>query len=219
MKIPFAELLISVKIEEAANFSGNFMILAHGAGTGMDHPHLNELCLVFLSQGINVVRFNFPYRERGKSIPDKMPVLVDCYQKVIEWVKREYQPKRLFCGGHSMGGRVASMIAAGDQKPFDGLLLFSYPLHPPGKPEKLRVDHLKDIIMPVLCFNGTNDDFCSPELMNNQLKLLGKNWTMHWINEADHGLQVKKKSGKSRQTVLKEIQDVIQNWVSGLKFV
>src|SRR3954454_12193034 len=102
-------------------------------------------------------------------------------------------PKTLIIGGRSMGGRAASMLAAAGFDA-DGLLLLAYPLHPAGQPTKLRDAHLPSIHMPTICFNGTRDALCTPALMDDVLKRVGPNWTMHWVDGADHSFHVLKSS-------------------------
>jgi len=98
----------------------------------------------------------------------------------------------------------------------DGLLLLAYPLHPAGQPEKLRDAHLPAIRVPVLCFNGTRDDLCTPELMERALEKVGPNWRMHWLEGADHGFHVLKKSGRTDAQVLDEVGDATLEWIGGL---
>jgi predicted alpha/beta-hydrolase family hydrolase len=136
-------------------------------------------------RGIDVVRFNFPYTDKGSRRPDPMPQLRACYESVVE---RFRSGKKLIIGGRSMGGRVASMLAA-DGFDCDGLLLFAYPLHPAGQPEKLRDAHLPRIKVPVLCFNGTRDKLCQRDLMERALQTVQTQWDMHWIEGADHSLK------------------------------
>lgn len=114
-----------------------------------------------------------------------------------------------------MGGRAASMMAS---KGFncDGLLLFAYPLHPPGQPEKLRDAHLSSIEVPVLCFSGTRDPFCTRTLMEAALKRVKTRWEMHWIEGADHSFHVHKSSGRTDAQVLEEVADHTQRWVASL---
>lgn len=126
--------------------------------------------------GLEVVRFNFPYRERGSKRPDPMPVLKASIAKL---------GTNAIIGGRSMGGRAASMLAA-DGFPCKGLLLFAYPLHPAGRPEKLRIAHLPAIEVPVLCFNGTRDPLCRRDLMEQHVPAA---WNMHWIEGGDHSLR------------------------------
>ena len=104
------------------------------------------------------------------------------------------------------------MLAA-EGFPCDGLLLFAYPLHPPRKPDQLRDAHLPAIRVPVLCFNGTRDDFCTVDLMNRTLERVNGDWTMHWLEGADHSFHVLKKSGRTDDAVLDEVGDATARWL------
>jgi predicted alpha/beta-hydrolase family hydrolase len=128
---------------------------------------------------LEVVRFNFPYREKGSNRPDAMPILQ-------ETIRQEAGKARgtVLLGGRSMGGRAASMLAA-EGFPCAALLLFAYPLHPAGQVEKLRAAHLPRIRVPVLCFNGTRDMLCDRILMERATGTL-PNWTQHWLDGAKH---------------------------------
>lgn len=142
-----------------------------------------QLSAVLTRQGFDVVRFNFLYREKGSRAPDRMPKLQACFAAVFEEIRNKADRKKLVIGGRSMGGRVASILAA-EGFACDGLLLFAYPLHPAGKPERLRDAHLPKIKVPVLCINGTRDALCQKDLMTKAIDGLG--WDMHWIEGADH---------------------------------
>lgn len=166
--------------------------------------------------GIGVVRFNFLYRARGKGPPDPMPRLLDCFTLVVDSVVARLQPTTLLLGGRSMGGRAASMLVA-DGAPCAGLLLLAYPLHPPGKPDKMRTEHLSLITVPVLCISGTRDSFCGPEEMAPVLARLGSRWQMHWLEGADHSFHVPKRSGRSNSDVVKEAGEVVRTWSAGLE--
>jgi predicted alpha/beta-hydrolase family hydrolase len=157
--------------------------------------------------GLTVRRFDFPYREEGRGFPDRMPVLVERMRREAEGI----DGKKLILAGHSMGTRAAVALAASGRA-CRGLILFSYPLHPPGHPEKLRLDHLADLEVPVLSISGTRDAFCTPDLME---KAVGarKRWTHHWIAGADHGLAVAKASGRTRADVLDEVAAVVSAWL------
>ena len=152
--------------------------------------------------GLDVRRFDFPYREQGRRIPDPMPVLKKAYEAAI--AREREDGRRLFIGGRSMGGRVATMLAA-DGFECDGLILLAYPLHPAGKPEKLRDAHLPSIRTPVLCFNGTRDALCTRELMEKALAPVSAPWEMHWIDGADHSLGTAK--------ALAEIAETTRRWL------
>ena len=158
---------------------------------------------------VSVVRFDFPYRAKGSGRPDPMPVLKDC---IATAAARARQDHKLIIGGRSMGGRAASMLAA-EGFACDALLLFAYPLHPAGQPEKLRDAHLARIDVPVLCFNGTRDALCTRELMERAVGAL-PHWQMHWLEGADHSFRVLKSSGKTEDDVYGEIARVTVPWLS-----
>jgi predicted alpha/beta-hydrolase family hydrolase len=159
-----------------------------------DHGML-ALAERFRTCGIDVVRFNFLYREKKFSPPDAMPPLKECMSAVVSWAREEVGPKWLIIDGRSMGGRATSMLAA-DGFPWDGLILLAYPLDPADKPEKLRDAHLAQIKVPVLCLTGTRDSLSRRDLMESVVSSL-TGWTMHWLQAAHHGFRVPEPSGKS----------------------
>lgn len=195
----------------------NVAILAHGAGGSMESKNLQWLAgLVRQSLGAQVVRFNFPYRAQGRSMPDRMPVLIEAYRAVIESARERLSPSRLIIGGHSMGGRVATMLEA-ECKTADGLLLFSYPLHPPGQTEKLRDAHLTSIQTPTLQFNGTRDEFCDLEIMSGIASGLDPSiWRLVWLEGADHALGVKRSSEWNRADTEDAILATCRHWLETL---
>jgi hypothetical protein len=188
-------------------------VCAHGAGGHMADRGMLALSHVLRSHDLDVVRFNFLYREKGSARPDSMPQLEACMEAVVARTREELKPVKLLIGGRSMGGRAASMLAA---KGFagDGLLLFAYPLHPAGKPGKLRDAHLPRIAVPVLCFNGTRDTLCGRDLMEQALRTVRAPWEMHWIEGADHGFHVLKSSGRTDAEVLEEIGAATGRWLA-----
>ena len=161
--------------------------------------------------GLEVVRFNFPYREAGSKRIDPMPLLKKSFISAVE----KTRAKPLIIGGRSMGGRVASMLAA-EGFACDGLLLAAYPLHPAGQPEKLRDAHLPQIRCPVLCLNGTRDALCRPDLMKKTLQTVTAPWTMHWIEGADHSFHVLRSSGRSDAQVDEEVKEAAGRWLATL---
>jgi uncharacterized protein len=188
---------------------------AHGAGGSMSDKANLAACAALRARGIGTVRFNFLYTERGSRRPDPMPRCMEVVAAVTERIRQELRPDLLVIGGRSMGGRAASMLAA-DGFACDGLLLLAYPLHPAGQPEKLRDAHLPSIRVPVLCFNGTRDELCRPDLMEAVLAKVGPNWRMHWLEAADHSFHVLKKSGRTDAEVLDEVADDAGAWAAGL---
>jgi predicted alpha/beta-hydrolase family hydrolase len=187
-------------------------VFAHGAGGHMADRGMLRLSEVLRERGLDVVRFNFPYRAKGRGGPDPMPRLKACMSAVIERVRAELNPSTLLIGGRSMGGRTASMLAA-EGFECDGLLLFAYPLHPAGKPSSLRDAHLPQIEVPVLCFNGTRDALCTRALMERALTAVTAPWEMHWIDGADHSFHVLKSSGRTDDDVMNEVGAATGAWL------
>jgi uncharacterized protein len=195
----------------ASNDTGVVFVCAHGAGGNMHDGGMARTAGTLVSSGLGVVRFNFLYKEKKSSRPDPMPRLKECVAAVVSRVRDELAPKILIIGGRSMGGRAASMLAA-EGFNCDGLFLLAYPLHPAGQPEKLRDAHLAAIKVPVLCINGTRDALCTPDLMEPALKTVTTDWTMHWIEGADHSFHVLKSSGRNDAEVMREIGDAGRAW-------
>ena len=189
-------------------------VCAHGAGGNRDDRGMLAVRDALTARGLHLVRFNFFYKEKGSGRPDPMPLLQECVAAVVARAREELRPDLLIIGGRSMGGRAASMLAA-DGFACDGLLLLAYPLHPAGQPEKLRDAHLPSIAVPVLCFNGTRDDLCRPDLMEAVLRRVQPTFTMHWLEGADHSFHVLKSSGRTDAQVLDEVGDATRAWVAG----
>lgn len=188
---------------------------AHGAGGHMSDRGMLATAAALRGAGLGVVRFNFVYKEKKSGRPDPMPKLMETVAAVVARVRSELAPHRLLIGGRSMGGRAASMLAA-DGFAADGLLLLAYPLHPDGKPEKLRDAHLPRIRMPVACFNGTRDALCTRALMERALLTVTARWDMRWIEGADHSFHLLKSSGRSDAEVMAEIGRVSAYWAERL---
>ena len=214
--IPVGGETTTAVFDPAAAIDAPLFVCAHGAGGNMHDRGMLQLSETLRPRGLSVVRFNFLYRQKKSGRPDPMPRLEECFAAVVARARHELGPKTLIIGGRSMGGRAASMMAA---KKFDcdGLLLFAYPLHPPGQPEKRRDAHLPSIEVPVLCFNGTRDPFCTKELMEAALETARTRWEMHWIDGADHSFHVLKSSGRTDADVLHEVGDATQHWLATIK--
>jgi uncharacterized protein len=198
---------------ESATSGGSWatFVCAHGAGGSMADRGMTQTAQTMRDHGLDVVRFNFLYKEKGLGRPDPMPRLKVCVDAVVQHVRRELTPPVLLIGGRSMGGRAASMLAA-DGYAADGLLLLAYPLHPAGLPDQLRDAHLPAIRMPVLCFNGTRDALCRRDLMEKALTTVTTDWTMHWLEGADHSFHVLKSSGMRDADVQEEIGSATRAW-------
>jgi len=177
------------------------IVLAHGAGAGKDHPWMLKVARAFEARGISVVRFNFPYKDAGKGVPDKAPVLEAHFAKV--WKDAAASAKGpMIAAGKSMGGRIASQVAAADG--FDpapaGLIFFGYPLHPPGKPAQRRDAHLPKVKVPMLFLHGTRDPFGTPDEMTTLAASLPSS-KLHIVDGGDHSLVASKRASAGGDSV------------------
>ncbi len=164
------------------------LVLAHGAGAGHDHPWMTRIAQGLADRGVRVVTFDFPYREAGRKVPDRAPVLEEAFANVWRSVAST-SSGTLFAGGKSMGGRIASQLAArgGFEPAPAGLVFFGYPLHPPGKPHERRDRHLPHVGVPMLFLHGTRDPFGTPEEMEELVSSLPLA-TLEIIDGGDHSL-------------------------------
>ncbi len=190
------------------------VVLAHGAGVGQRHEMMVALRDGISDAGFPVMTFDYPYMAAGRKAPDRPPKLLACHRAAAAAL-RDRVGDRIVLAGRSMGGRMASHLAA-EGEPCDGLVLFSYPLHPPGRPEKLRVEHLPSISVPVLSLVGTRDAFATRELYDEHLGSRA-NVTTHWLEDADHSYRVRKRvTGRTQSEVIDEIVEVTVEWLSNL---
>jgi predicted alpha/beta-hydrolase family hydrolase len=189
------------------------MILAHGAGTDMHHPFLARFADGLAARGVATVRFNFPYTEQGRHRPDPAPILEACWHAVLDAVRADaaLSRGRIVIGGKSMGGRMASHIAA-QGAAVDGLLFLGYPLHPAGQPHKLRAAHLPQITAPMLFLSGTRDALCPLDRLRPVLAALPQA-TLAVIDDADHSFAVRKRSGRDADAVMDEMLAASVDWL------
>ena len=196
------------------------VLLAHGAGADMNAAALTVVADALADARIPSLRFDFPYRLAGRRAPDRPPVLDAAVREAVTEISRRTKlpTDRLVLGGRSMGGRICSLVAGADSEPVPvlGLALLGYPLHPPGRPEKLRVDHFKRLTMPVLFASGTRDAFGTPaELKRHARKIKGP-VTFHWVETGDHGFKPLKSSGLTVDGALDGVAASVVEFVSTL---
>ena len=193
------------------------LILAHGAGAPQLHPFMVTFARAFSERGVDAVTFNFLYAEQRRKVPDRMPQLVACYRAVIEAARAELPSarERLFIGGKSMGGRAATHVAAADAAlDLAGLVLLGYPLHPPGRADRLRDAHLPEVRRPMLFVQGSRDTFGTPSELKPILASLEPLPTLHHVEGGDHSFKVSGRDARSRQAaVYAEIQDTVADWI------
>jgi len=183
------------------------LILAHGAGYGMNTRLLVDIAEALSERRIAVLRFNFPYTEAGRRRPDPQPKLEACYRAVASAVAEEFE--RPFLGGKSMGGRIASHLVA-DGFPAAGLLFLGYPLHPPGQPERVRDAHLRRIEAPMLFLQGTRDAFATPDLLHRTIGSL-PGATLAETAGGDHSFKVR---GRATAEVTPELVEAIAAFIN-----
>ncbi len=192
------------------------VLLAHGAGADMHAAALTTVADALAAAKVPSLRFNFPYKAADRRSPDRPPVLLAAVRNARDELatRAHVDPERIVLGGRSMGGRIGSMVASDDGAL--ALVLLSYPLHPPGRPEQLRVDHFPELTMPVLFVSGTRDAFGTPdELMKHAKKINGK-VTFHWIDTGDHAFKPLKSSGLTLAAALGAVAESVVAFVAGL---
>lgn len=187
------------------------ILLAHGAGTDQDHPSVVTLRDGLAASGRTVLTFNYPYTEAGKRRPDAQGKLLECHRAAAAFLRSEVSD-RIVLAGRSMGGRMATYLAA-DGEPCEGLILFAYPLHPPGRPEKLRKDHLPGIRQPMLFCVGTRDALCSMDLYDRWVRPLPTVTTFE-VADGDHSFRVRKASGRTNEQAVAEVIEASVAWLA-----
>jgi len=174
------------------------LVVAHGAGAGMDHPFMAGFARAIAEHGIATLRFNFPYVERGRRSPDPEAVLRATWLAAFEHARSRSDGRPVLAGGKSLGGRIASMAVA-DGMPAAGLVFLGYPFHPPGKPERVRDEHLYRITVPMLLIQGTADPFAKPEIVRKVLRKLGRAVEHVPIEGGDHSFNVRGQKRDARE--------------------
>lgn len=199
------------------------LVLAHGAGAGMDHGFMEELSRRLAGRGVAVLRFNFPYMETGRWPPDRADVATAAVRAAVERAAGLAKGPRgvlpVFAGGKSFGGRMTSTAAArgmlGAADPA-GIVFFGFPLHPAGKPGTSRADHLADVPHPLLFIQGTRDRLADLELLRPVVEGLGERAALHVVEGADHGFRVTKRSGRTDDEALEEVAEAAEEWMARL---
>jgi predicted alpha/beta-hydrolase family hydrolase len=166
------------------------LVVAHGAGSGMDHPFLVGFTRAMNDLGLATLRFNFVYIENGRRAPDPAPFLEETWRAAFDAASDRAKDEAVWAGGKSLGGRIASMVVA-DGMPASGLVFLGYPLHPPGKPERIRDEHLYRIEVPMLFLEGTRDPFATQELLQRVIAKLGGRASLVTIEGGDHSFNVR----------------------------
>jgi predicted alpha/beta-hydrolase family hydrolase len=196
---------------------GATLILGHGAGAGQRSAFMVDFAHALSELGIDTVTFNFLYTEQGRRIPDRAPALEACYRSVIDAVYANVASARraLFIGGKSMGGRIATQVAAADpQLRLAGLVLLGYPLHPPGKPAERRDKHLPSIGRAMLFVQGTRDAFGTPGELEPILGAVQPRPIVHIVANGDHSFKLSRKDPAAQAQIYAGVQRAIQTFIS-----
>ena len=192
------------------------LVLAHGAGGGQHSRFMVEAAKALAARGVTVATFDFPYMAEGRKVPDKGPVLETAWRAAIDAARGHpaFAGLPLFIGGKSMGGRIASQVAAQHVDGITGLVYFGYPLHPPGRPDQRRDRHLPDIREPMLFVQGTRDQFGTAQEIRDLLPRLNDRTTLFEVSDGDHSFNVRVKvAGKKADAVLAEIFDTAAGFI------
>jgi uncharacterized protein len=197
------------------------LLLAHGAGAGMTHPFMENLSAELATLGIATFRYQFPYMEQRRRVPDPPTVLTATVVAAVQAAKHAAPDLPLLAGGKSMGGRMTSQAAA--QHPaavtldgVRGLVFFGFPLHPPNRPSTKRADHLAKVSIPMLFLQGTRDTLADLNLLRPICTNLGSRATLNIIESADHSFHVLKSSKKTDPQVLCELAQITLSWAEQL---
>jgi predicted alpha/beta-hydrolase family hydrolase len=187
------------------------LVLAHGAGAGMRHASMQAIADAFERRGIATLRFDFPYMAAGRSRVDAPAVAT---QAIAAAYAAALQRTRLpvWLGGHSFGGRMASHAVVDRQVPAAGLIFCSFPLHLPGKPDTKRAAHLGSIRQPMLFLSGTRDELADATLLEPLVQSLPKA-TLHWLETADHGYRVLKRTRTRPESVFDEMAEAARAFI------
>ena len=194
------------------------LVLAHGAGAGMKHPFLESLSGGLGAVGIATLRYQFPYMEQRRKVPDSPKILTATARAAVAKANELFPDLPLIAGGKSFGGRMTSTAAA--ESPLTnvrGIVFFGFPLHPPNQPGTKRAEHLKKVTVPMLFLQGTRDTLADLSLLRPICSELGAPATLHVIETADHSFHVLKKSGRTDEEVLKELAQTTRDWAASLR--
>ncbi len=216
---PVADVTAVVHVPSRTNGVGFF--LTHGAGGDLDGEGLVALAETIADRGHLVVRANLPYREAGRKSPPRATSAARGFRALFDRARSQLGPSDTWvAGGKSFGGRVASLAAA-DGMDVTGLLFYGYPLHPPGRTERLRVDHWPSVMVPCLFLQGTRDSFCELDLLDANLRKLPRRATVHVVDGGDHSLRIAKKASDDDRVhpaaeVVAGLGDVVDDWVASI---
>jgi hypothetical protein len=193
---------------------GTAAVFAHGAANDMNHPLMVAAADALTRAGCLTLRFNFLYRELGKKSVDTERRLSLAWKRAIDFVRgrADLQPEKVVAVGKSLGGRIASQMAAAEDLPADGLIFLGYPLHAPGKTDRLRNDHLAGIGLPMLFFAGTRDPFAEIALLRRTVEGISQA-TLEVVPDGDHSLEPPKSAAAEPESVYQGVAASALDWL------
>jgi len=190
------------------------LVLAHGAGAGMEHPSMVAVAAELATRSIATLRFQFPYMERGSRRPDPPALCHAAVRAAVAEAARLAPKLALIAGGRSFGGRMTSQAQAIEPLPgVKGLAFLGFPLHPAGKPSVERAKHLREVKIPMLFLQGTRDELAKLELLEPLIERLGARATLKLLQDADHSFHVPARTGRKDAEVRAEMLDVMATWI------
>ena len=199
---------------EAPADATHALVLAHGAGAGMEHAFMGDLAAALAREGVATLRFQFPYMEQGSKRPDVPRVAHAAVRAAVDEATRRWPDLPLFAGGKSFGGRMTSQAQALSPLPgVRGLVFFGFPLHPAGKPAAERGEHLLQVGCPMLFLQGTRDELAEMSLLRALIERLGARATLDAVDDADHSFHVPARSGRTDAQVRAGLLDALVRWV------
>lgn len=194
------------------------LALAHGAGAGMTHPFLEKLARELGSVGVATFRYQFPYMEERRRVPDSPAVATATVASAVRAAAKAASGLPLLAGGKSFGARMSSQAAAlGLLEGVKGLVFFGFPLHPPNKPGVKRAEHLAKVRIPMLFLQGTRDTLADLKLLRPICAEMKSLATLHVIETADHSFHVLKSSRKTDADVMRELAETTAGWTENLQ--
>jgi predicted alpha/beta-hydrolase family hydrolase len=223
--MPRREIRISVS-ERAGSVSGlidrprgarALLVLGHGAGADMHHRFMEAASDALVAEGIAVLRYQFPYAEAGRRMPDHRTTLLAGVRAALAAGAKAARGIPLLAGGKSMGGRMTSLLIAEEGAArVRGLVFFGFPLHASGKPSDERGAHLASVETPLLFLQGARDKLADLDLLKPLVKKLGRRARVHEVPDADHSFHVPKRSGRTDEDVILELARTTAEWIDGL---
>jgi uncharacterized protein len=207
---------VSALVYDTKTPARTMLVLAHGAGAGQEHPWMVATASGLAERGVRVLTFNFPYIQNGRHIPDRTEVLLACFRAVVGHARGALASQgALVIGGKSLGGRMASHLASEGEPGVAGLVCLGYPLHPPGRPDQLRVAHLPQIKVPVLIVQGSRDAFGTPDELRQHVT--GLRLELLVVEGGDHSFKQAKKIAPDPAVSRAAVLDAVARFVGSVQ--